>query len=595
MRRGKLNFGLLVGIFFGLFIVMVPAARAATLFMSPASGQVALGQDFVVELRVNSADQGFNAAQATIQFPTDVLQVKAIDSSPAASIFNFWLSGPSFSNANGQLTFLGGTTNGVVGASIEILKITFTAKAVGQANIVASDAAVTASDGSGTNILDTVANASVAVNPSVVTPAATTSTIPAVGPSGPAAAPLTRPQPITRQPTAAQAAPTGPEVKIQLYPDQSKWYNQVGDFLVKWKLPSDISGISAMVSKNAKATPPAQSEGLYDAKIFPALSDGIWYVHVRLVNNLGWGPTAHYKIAIDTVPPLPFAVEIVDGSTTGNPAPTLNFKTSDGLSGLSHYAVRVDNGEELIVNGESTVLPLQAPGKKHIVVRAVDNAGNIRESATDLEILPIAAPVIATINKEALANESDLAVSGTALPNVVVWLTLKNDQGAVAAKIKASVDAQGNWGTQFSGPFKKGAYAVEAVAQDERGALSWPTKTGLFKIKEKPLLTIGGVAITQLWFFVGLIAVLLLAFVAGWWAYHLWRAQLVRKAVVAQRDIINVFALLEKDLNLLAKIYAAPSLSKADVAKIRFTLRNMKTRLSAAQKYIVENIKEIGE
>jgi hypothetical protein len=591
MRREKLKFCLAFSFLVVVLVLMAPSARAASLFLSPASGQAPLGQDFEVSVRVNSSDQGFNAAQATIQFPADILQAKSIDSSPGASIFNFWLTGPSFSNSTGRITFLGGTTDGVVGASIQILKITFTAKSAGQAVIAVSDAAITASDGSGTNILESVANANFSINPVSSTPEASTSTIATTAPP----AKITPPNLITRQPTVASQTPALPELNIALYPDSAKWSNQISDFLIKWKLPGDISGISAVINKNAKASPPAVSEGLYDAKVFPALSDGIWYAHARLQNNIGWSPTAHYKIAIDTVPPLPFVVESPEGAVTGNPAPILNFKTSDGLSGLSHYTVRVDNSEELTVSDSASALPLQTPGKKHIIVRAVDNAGNIRESSLDLEILPIASPVISAINKEALANESDLAVSGTALPNVVVWLALKSEMGAVAAKIKTSSDAQGNWGTQFSGPFKQGTYFVEAIAQDERGALSFPVKTGLFKIKAKPLLIIGGLAITQLWFFIGLITVLLLAFTAGWWAYHLWREQIVRKSVIAQRDIINVFALLEKDLNGLSKIYAKTILSKADKAKIKFILKAMKSRLSTAQKYIVDNVKEIGE
>ena len=52
-------------------------------------------------------------------------------------------------------------------------------------------------------------------------------------------------------------------------------------------------------------------------------------------------------------------------------------------------------------SGEYKVLP-QPPGKQHIIVRAVDNAGNSVESGIDIEILPIASPVISYINKDLL-------------------------------------------------------------------------------------------------------------------------------------------------------------------------------------------------
>lgn len=74
---------LTISILFLVFGLTVSTARAATLYLSPANGQTSIGQTFDVEVRVNSSDQGFNAAQGTIQFPADILQVKSIDSTPA--------------------------------------------------------------------------------------------------------------------------------------------------------------------------------------------------------------------------------------------------------------------------------------------------------------------------------------------------------------------------------------------------------------------------------------------------------------------------------------------------------------------------------
>ena len=382
---------------------------------------------------------------------------------------------------------------------------------------------------------------------------------------------------------------------MPFYPDSTKWYNQVSNFLVKWKLPSDISGISVIVNKNSKADPPAKSEGLYDAKAMDSLSDGLWYVHAKLKNNIGWSPTAHYKISIDTVPPLPFTIEAVDGLSTDNPTPALKFKTSDGLSGIANYIVKVDNGEELTTTSTIIILPLQTPGKKTVIVKAIDNAGNIRESSLDMEILPIAGPVFSSINKSTFFNESDMALSGSALPGVSILLSLLREDGSLVAKINTKADAKGNWGTQFSGPFKKGTYFIEAVAQDERGALSLPVKTALFKIKEKPLLTIGGLAITQFWFFVGLIIIMLGAFGAGWMTYRLWRQQIDRKTVIAQRDIINTFNNLEINLNKLTKIHAGKIINETKTAEAKFILKTMKNHLAKAQRYIIDNIKQISD
>lgn len=227
----------LVVIVLGLAFWLLPSVpvHAATIFLAPASGQLSLGQTLDLELTVNSADQGFNAAQATVQFPAGVLQVKSIDSSPSASAFNFWLTGPIFSNTAGTVTLLGGTNTGIVGASIGILKITFVAKAVGTANITISDAAVTAADGSGTNILNTVAGAGLLVAPAIVTPNISTSTVGNPLPNASAvdtatSSKLITPKPILRPAVPATATPALPQISVPFYPDQTKWYNQISNF-----------------------------------------------------------------------------------------------------------------------------------------------------------------------------------------------------------------------------------------------------------------------------------------------------------------------------------------------------------------------------
>ena len=295
------------------FIFKAGQAEAATLFMLTTGGEVRVGETFNLEVRVNSEGQGFNSAQATILFPKDTLEVKSVDYSPASTIFNFWLEEPKFSNTDGKITFVGGTTSGVIGASVPILKIIFLAKGAGQADIVASDAAIIASDGSGTNILSTTNISRFTAKPGLTAPASA----------------LPPPTPITRPAVPSQRLPQKPQITTPLYPDSGKWYNVSSDFLASWVLPADVSGVATAVNKNAGFVVPARSEGLFDAKTFGALGDGIWYLHARFQNNVGWGPTAHYRIAVDTVPPFEFSVDSPEGEKTDNPAPTFSFATND--------------------------------------------------------------------------------------------------------------------------------------------------------------------------------------------------------------------------------------------------------------------------
>ena len=130
-----------------LFYFSAVLVSAATLSILPKTGELKVNQNFILEIKVNAGDDSFNTAQATVDFPPDLLEVKSIDSSPSGSAFSFWLEEPSFSNSDGKINFIGGTTNGISGSAILILKINFFAKAPGEAFIRLSDAAVTAADG----------------------------------------------------------------------------------------------------------------------------------------------------------------------------------------------------------------------------------------------------------------------------------------------------------------------------------------------------------------------------------------------------------------------------------------------------------------
>lgn len=161
------------GILIGLVAIFANTAQAATLFFTPDTGEFGLNKEIVVDLKIDSDGVGVNAGQATISFPKDMLEVKSVDKTDSA--FNFWLEEPSFSNTDGVITFVGGTPYGISGASIKVLHITFLTKSAGIANITFVDSAVTASDGSGTNVLsktnDAAFTVSPASTPATITPA----------------------------------------------------------------------------------------------------------------------------------------------------------------------------------------------------------------------------------------------------------------------------------------------------------------------------------------------------------------------------------------------------------------------------------------
>lgn len=560
-----------------LFFLLASRVSAATLFLLPKTGEFRVGQEFEVELKINGEGQGFNAAQATIQFTKDVLEVKSVDYSPNASIFNFWLENPTFSNADGKITFTGGATNGISGSAIPILKVKFVAKGVGDGAVTFSDAAITASDGSGSNILSTMEIATFKVVPGVVVPKPV----------------LPAPVLVTRTPEKAQNLPAKPTLSVSLYPDQEKWYNLVSDFLVQWDLPKDVAGVSTAINDSSTFVPAAQSEGLFDSKMFGSLENGIHYLHMRFQNNVGWGPTAHYRLAIDTVPPLPFKIESTDGLKTGNPAPKISFATSDSISGIRNYLVRVDNRDEIISEKGDLTLSLLGPGQHHILVRAVDNAGNFLEDNVDLEILPLPTPTIGFVTKSVSFGEL-IFTAGKVQPGLGVQVKLNDEKGQEAFSGKGTVDPVGNWEILIKNPLSVGQYSLVVTAVDERGALSYPAETQLLRVRSRPVISIGSLDLG--WFEILLLFGLAVAAVASFAAWHFTAEREKRGAykTIIGRDIEKLTTMLENDLQSFKELRTSSSSDEKIHAETENRIAKMQEKIDKMKKYLPEEMEKMG-
>lgn len=572
------------------------------------------GDEFAVSLKIDSEGVNINAAQATLIYPADILEIKKVDKS--GSIFDFWLEGPVFDNTAGKLSFIGGTSGGYSGKALNVLDIVFGAKKTGNAFLNLSNGAVTVSDGSGTNVLTNMRGAGVVVAeegassppPSVPAPAPIAPPSAAIAPSSaggaaveeqPIALPpeiLPKPAQIIRTAIKAKSEPSAPKIEIPFYPNQELWYNAVANFLVKWNLPDDINAVATAVNANPKFNP-TKKEGLFDNKFFPALEDGIWYVHVLFRNNIGWGDAGHYKISIDTEPPRSFNVRLESGidknGATKNPAPTIIYKSADGGSGIAKYSVQIDGGTAIETQEEKMVLPVQKPGKHIIKVAAYDFAGNSAESRMTIDVLPIMSPTITSIAGAIFVGEGELNIGGASLPGTTVLLSLKNLAGETISAKEISVLETGGWTAKFDEALKRGVYTIEAIAKDSRGAESLAVKFDDIKVRPRPVLRIFGLELTADWFFTSAIAILILAFVAGFAFYHFWRAQLGRRVTIAERDVASVLNLVKKDIENIGARFEDGAMTKRKKDEAKFLTKRAAENIEKMEKYVLENIKQI--
>lgn len=349
-----------------LSIAGLPAyAEAASYNLTADKETFVIGDTFTVDVKIESTDVGVNAAQAVITYPKDIVQVTNIDKSSSA--LDFWLQGPSYSNETGQINFIGGSQSGISGKALEVLRVTFKVKGAGEAGLIFSDGAVTASDGSGTNVL-------IAMNGLHLTSITTQNAV------------VIKPPQIVRPVVAASGLPIKPVVVVPLYPDPASWYASVSKFIVQWDLPRDVTEVAAVVDQQPSFVP-TESEGLFNNKTFNPLADGIWYLHVRFKNSVGWGPTEHHRIGIDSAPPLSFSVTSPDGFTTADIVPTIMYATKDQPSGISVYKILVNGALATTTTLTMYTLSPQPSGKQNIIVQAIDGAGNTTESRITIRIL----------------------------------------------------------------------------------------------------------------------------------------------------------------------------------------------------------------
>jgi hypothetical protein len=345
-----------------LALGLAQGALAATLTLSPLSNAASVGQSFTESVYVSSPDQAINASQGVIDFPSDKLEVLSV--STAHSIFPLWVQQPSFSNKDGVVNFQGVIVNpGFQGSAGNIITVTFLARAAGSATISFDSGSVLANDGMGTNILTGMQDATV-----------TLTATPFGGATNPGQGPLA----ITSIPDVGNGA----------------WHN-INSIEFLWTLPDGASAVNYAFSTSSDYVLPQNTAQNTVSNVtygdLSSLPDGIWYFSVSAKQNGVWSRATTLAVYLDRTPPEPFTISRTDADLTDK-QPVFTWATTDQLSGIAHYEVKIGNGDwfdaESIRQGSFYVLPPQSPtNARTLAVRAYDDAGNMREEDATFRVI----------------------------------------------------------------------------------------------------------------------------------------------------------------------------------------------------------------
>jgi hypothetical protein len=329
----------------------VRPTSAAELFFAPQSGTFQEGSTFEVPVFINTKGNSINAIELSIRF--DPRKLAIVDPSGGKSVIGLWVQPPSYDNTKGVVSIIGGIPGGLTTTSGLIVTLTFKVIGTGTSYVsIADTSKVLLNDGQG-KALDYKVNR---------------------------AAYTFIPKP-----------PEGVTIFSETHPFQEQWYNNKNPVFT-WNTEEDVTGFSVSFDNMPNTVPEAKittTDPIYPAK---ETGDGIWYVHVRAIKRGVWGNTSHFATRIDTTPPAEFTPIANYLSALLASRSLITFATTDALSGIDHYEVGVldlsdpNTESPAFFETESPYqLPLTNIKKARVIVRAFDRAGNIRDSAIQID------------------------------------------------------------------------------------------------------------------------------------------------------------------------------------------------------------------
>ena len=336
-------------------------AAFASLALVSSGGNYKIGSTFTITLNVDSGQQAINAVEGVVNYPADLIQFQSLSTS--GTIFDFWTRGPIGGPSN--TSFGGGIADpGFNGGSGRILSMNFKVIQGGYIDFIISGARVLANDGEGTNILASSSGVGLKIGNPVVTKAPPTPPPPGI-----------------------------PTLKSPSHPTQTTWYtDKTVNFI--WTPGVANTGYTYLFDQSNGTEPNIGSISRDTKKNYENVADGIWYFHLKAAKADGVLPTVHYRIQIDTVPPKEFTIT-ADQTLKTNPQPRIVFEAKDDLSGISRYEAKIDNGI-MFVPKSGDPIPRQRPGDHTIVIKAFDNAGNVRESTLKFHIEGLKPPIVSS-------------------------------------------------------------------------------------------------------------------------------------------------------------------------------------------------------
>lgn len=565
-------------------------AAGASLYMTPSAGSYVVADQINVVIKAFTDGKAVNASEGLIKFDNNLLEVTGI--SKSGSVFTMWTTEPIYSNTAGTISYGGGVPSPGFSSpsSGKVLTISFRAKAAGQARLRFTSGALLASDGQGSNVLETLGSANFTIaakstEVKVVAPAATAGQI--VNVIDPQAKIAGSPDDYLK-----------PQITSVTNPDQNSWTNS-NRIEFKWELPVSAVGASYILNHEADFKLADKDDGLITYKAYNNIADGVWYFHLKFFDGKNWGATDHYRVLVDTVRPKAFAVNVEQKDLDN--WPTLFFKSADDTSGVANYEIFVNSLEEeeydVKEDAAKDKLSIQLSqltyGDHTALVKVVDKAGNESASTIKFRIEPIQTPSIKDYSKELTSSEK-FYINGTSLENTQINLYIQNENGKVINKTMHA-DADGNWLMISNENLPNGRYVAWVEAENQNGLRSKPSEKISFLVSPPVFAVLGSFVINYFTIMVSMLFMILLIIALGYYLAQLIRKKLKKETVevevVLKENMAGLRDILNDEMKKISKLKRSPAVAKEDT-KMKDMLAKY---IEATERKILHEIKDVEQ